>query len=29
MGIGVMQSMELSGGDREDKLGKAIFRCEL
>lgn len=28
VGIGVMQSVELSGGAREDKLGKAIFRCE-
>lgn len=29
VGIGVTQSVELSGGGREDKLGKAIFRCEL
>lgn len=29
VGIGVIQSVELSGGAREDEFGEAIFRCEL
>lgn len=29
VGIGVMKSVELSGGAREDEVGEAMFRCEL
>lgn len=29
MGVGVIQSVKLLGGAREDELGKAIFRYEL
>lgn len=29
MEIGVMQSVELLGGDREDKLGEVMCSCEL